>query len=160
MRRSRSLLVLGAAIVATTTVGAPAANADNGPAFRDCSAFVTGFDPDFVQLLGATVTPQGTLTVPPSRNQVQVEASESSDPGDNLGGVTLKVTVSSPHVRSLTRSGADVGKVVLTVPLAGSGTGKTYTIDWAATFDNGNHACPSPTTPDNTSPSPFVIKVQ
>jgi hypothetical protein len=160
MRRNRSLLMLGAAIAVTATVGAPAANADNAPAFRDCSAFVAGFDPDFVQLLGATVTRQGTLTVAPSQNQLQVEASESSDPGDDLGHVTLTVTVAGQHVPAQTTSGADVGKVVLTVPLTGSGTGKSYRIDWAATFDNGNHACPSPTTPDNTAPNPFLVKVQ
>src|SRR4051794_29900723 len=99
MRRSRILLGLAALIAATATVGAPSANADNSPGFRDCSAFVAGFDPDFVQLLGATVTPQGTLTARPSQNQVQVEASESSDPADDLGQVTLTVTVTGPHAR-------------------------------------------------------------
>src|SRR5438445_4115689 len=126
MRRNRSLLVLGAAVAATATVGAPAANADNAPAFRDCSAFAPGVDPDFVQLLGATVTPQGTLTVAPSQNQLQVEASESSDPGDDLGHVTLTVTVTGPHGPPLTASGGNVGKVVLAVPLTGSGVGTAY----------------------------------
>jgi hypothetical protein len=160
MRRTGILLGLAAVVAATATVGSAPANADNRPTFRDCSAFVAGLDPDFVQLLGATVTPQGTLTVSPSQNRVQVEASESSDPGDNLGHVTLTVTVTGPHSAPVITSGAAVDKVVLAVPLAGSGTGKTYTIDWTATFDNGNHACPSPTTPANTSANPFVVAVR
>jgi len=160
VRRIEILLGLGALVAATATVRALPASADNSPAFRDCSAFVAGVDPDFVQLLDASVTPRGTLTVSPSQNQVRVEASESSDPGDNLGHVTLRVTVTGAHTPPLTTSGAGVGKVVLRVPLNGSGTGKSYTIDWTATFDNGNHACPSPTTPANTTPHPFLVTVK
>jgi hypothetical protein len=37
--------------------------------------------------------------------------------------------------------------------------GRTYTINWSATFDNGMHQCPSSVTPDNTGPNPFVVKV-
>ena len=125
----------------------------------DCSLFVEGFDPDFVQLSGVTVTPQGGLTVPPSQHSVTIEASESSDPGDSSGHVTLAVTVSAPQAPVQRLSGAAVGKVILTVPLTGSNPGRSYTIGWAATFDNGNHLCPSPQTPDNTAPSPCVVSV-
>jgi hypothetical protein len=97
--------------------------------------------------------------VSPSQNQVQLEASESSDPFDNLGHVTLTATVTSPTVAAHTVSGAGTGKVFVSIPLEGSGTGKSYTISWAATFDNGEHKCPSAVTPENTTPKPFVVTV-
>jgi hypothetical protein len=56
-------------------------------------------------------------------------------------------------------SGAGTGKVFVSVPLEGSGTGKSYTIAWAATFDNGEHKCPSGLTPENEKPKPFVVTV-
>ncbi len=148
-----ALLVGGsAALLSGTAVAA------NRPDYRDCS-FSGGLDPDFVQLTGATAGNQGTLTVSPSHSTLQVTASESSDPGDSLGSDTLSVTVSSPGTSPQTVMGAGVGKVTLTAPLSGAAPGKTYMISWAATFDNGNHMCPSSSTPQNTSPQPFVVKV-
>jgi hypothetical protein len=146
-------------VTAAAVLFVPAADAANGPTFRDCSLFVEGFDPDFVQLFGVSVGPAGALTVSPSQNSVQLEASESSDPGDSAGHVTLNATVTAPKRPAETVSGMGTGKVLLSVPLLGSGTGRTYTINWFATFDNGNHQCPSPLTPDNTGPDPFVVKV-
>ena len=133
--------------------------AANSPTFRDCSLLVEGVDPDFVQLSGVTVTPQGTLTVAPSQNALPLVASESSDPGDQSQHLTITVTVHSGKQFVRTVSGAGVGRVQLSIPLVGSGTGRTYTIDWAAAFDNGQHACPGPETPDNTAPDPFVVTV-
>jgi hypothetical protein len=117
-------------------------------------------DPDFVQLFGVTVGPTGNLSVRRGQHQVQLEASESSDPGDSLGHVTLNATVTTPHVPTQMVSGAETGKVVLAVPLLKSRQiGRTYTISWVATFDNGNHVCPSAQTPENTEPHPFVVTV-
>jgi len=152
---SSALLALGAAAVPSS---APVVAA-NSPTFRDCSLLVEGIDPDFVQLSGVTVTPQGTLTVPPSVNSVQIEASESSDPGDSSGHVTLTVTVTAAHLPTRVVHGAAVDHVFLAVPLGGSGTGRVYTINWSATFDNGQHPCPGAITPDNTTPHPFVVSV-
>ena len=160
MWRTRMLVGLGALVVGTAWLAVPAAAAANSATFRDGSAFVSGVDPDFVQLSGVTVGPQGTLTVRPSQNQVQLEASESSDPGDSAGHVTLNATVTAPHVPVRTVSGAGTGMVVLSVPLVGSGVGRSYTISWSATFDNGTHACPSSVTPENTGPNPFVVTVK
>jgi hypothetical protein len=131
---------------------APAANS---PAFRDC-AFAGGVDPDFVQLLGATAGSNGALTVD-SAKPAQVKASESSDPGDGSGHDTLKISVSGPGISNRTASGQGVGKVVVNVPLDGAQEGQSYTISWSATFDNGNHSCPSSQTPQNSSPRPFVV---
>jgi hypothetical protein len=153
------LLIVGALIAVSASVAVPAAGAANGPTFRDCSLFVSGLDPDFVQLSGVTVSPEGALSVTPSQNSVAIEASESSDPEDNKGHVTLNVTVTAPNVEARTASGAGTGLVFLLVPLVGSGVGRTYTISWAATFDNGNHLCPSSVTPENTTPKPFVVTV-
>jgi hypothetical protein len=158
MLRNRMLLGLGALAAGTGALAVGPAVAENSPSFRDCS-FAGGLDPDFLQLSGATVSPQGTLTVSPSQGQVQLEASESSDPGDSSGHDTLSVTVAAPNVPDRTVSGAGVGKVVLAVPLNGAAAGSSYTISWSATFDDGNHLCPSGSTPQNTTPKPFVLTV-
>jgi len=57
-----------------------------------------------------------------------------------------------------TVSGAGTGKVRVSVPLAPGA--KSYTISWAATFDNGNHQCPSVFTPENETPKPFVVTAE
>src|SRR5207248_7092224 len=149
-----AVLAVGAALLVPST-----AQAANSPTFRDCSAFASGFDPDFVQLSGVTVGPDGSLTVSPSQNQVQLIASESSDPGDSAGHVTLSATVAAAGVPAQEVSGAGTGKVVLQVPLLRSGVGRSYTISWAASFDNGMHQCPSAVTPENTTSQPFVVTV-
>ena len=51
------------------------------------------------------------------------------------------------------------GMVELQAPLRRRIVGRQYTISWAATFDNGGHACPSELTPENTTPKPFVVTV-
>lgn len=160
MRRVGALLGVGALTLGVMSIAAPAAVAQNSPTFRDCSLFVQGVDPDFVQLFGVTLSPQGGLTVSPSQAKVQLEGSESSDPGDASNHVTLKAIVTAPHVETQTVSGAGTGKVVLSVPLSSPRTGRTYTISWSATFDNGNHPCPSPLTPENSKPTPFVVSVR
>ena len=158
MRRVQVLIGLTSVLAATAALTMPGAEASNSPTFRDCSFLVEGFDPDFVQLSGVTAT-GNTLTVSKSQAEgVQVEASESSDPGDDMGHVTLTVTVTAAHGRPQTVSGAAVDKVFLAVPLQAV-RGRTYTINWAATFDNGGHVCPSSMTPDNTQPNPFVVTV-
>ncbi len=160
MWKIRMLVATGALVLCAASLPVSAASAANSPTFRDCSLFAPGIDPDFVQLSGVTVSPSGSLSVPPSQNHVALEASESSDPGDSSGHVTLAVTVTSPHTPTQTVSGAGTGLVFLFAPLVGSGTGKTYTISWAATFDNGQHLCPSSVTPENTTPNPFVVSVK
>jgi hypothetical protein len=158
--RVRPLLGLCALAVAMCWQAAASADAANSPTFRDCS-LAAGIDPDFVQLTGVSVGPGGSLIVSRGQPQVSIEASESSDPGDNLGHVTLDVKVSSPKQPTIDRSGAGTGKVVLSIPLERSTkVGRSYTISWADTTDNGNHACPSTSTPENTTPMPFVVTVQ
>jgi hypothetical protein len=153
------LVGVGAVAVAAASIAASPASAANGPTFRDCSLFVPGFDPDFVELFGVRTDPQANLSVPPSQHQVALEASESSDPGDSAGHVTLDATVTPSHGPARTVSGAAIGRVVLSLPLHGSGVGGSYIISWSATFDNGNHPCPSPLTPENPTPNPFVVHV-
>src|SRR5207253_3079373 len=75
--------------------------------------FVAGFDPDYVQISGVTVTPQGTLTVLPRQTSVQVTASESSDPADNLCHVTLSVAVAGSRGPARLRSRAGTASVLL-----------------------------------------------
>lgn len=158
MRATRTLACLGGLALGVMAVPATPAHAANSPTFRDCS-LAGGLDPDVVQISMVTVTPQGTLVVPASQKSVSVDASESSDPGDNLGNVTLTVTVSRGQTLLETLNGAATGAVTLSVPLPRSGGGKTFTIGWAAVFDSGNHPCPSSSTPQNTAPDPFVVTV-
>ena len=111
MRRIGAFVVLTVLAIALGPA-IDSAGAANSPTFRDCSLFVSGFDPDFVQISGVTVSPEGTLTVPRSQKEVPIEASESSDPGDNLGHVTLAVSVTASHVPTQGVSGEATGKVV------------------------------------------------
>jgi hypothetical protein len=153
------MLVGVAAAVGVSVSGVAPAGAANSPTFRDCS-LVAGVDPDFVQLSGVHVGSAGSLTVPRGQKQVAVVASESSDPGDSEGHVTLTVTLTSKHLATQMVSGAAQGKVSLSVPLPRSRkVGRSYTISWAATFDNGNHKCPSENTPENATPKPFMVTV-
>jgi hypothetical protein len=159
MRRIRTLLSLAvvAALAVAASIAVTGASAANSATFRDCS-FTGGLDPDFVQLSGATAGPQGTLTAK-SQQKVKLKASESSDPGDSSGHVTLTAKITAPGVDARTVSGKGTGKVLLTLPLVGSKMGRSNTISWTATFDNGGHHCPSSQTPQNASPKPFVVKV-
>jgi hypothetical protein len=160
MRRTRIPVGVAVLAAALASPAIPAADAANSPTFRDCSLLVAGVDPDFVEISGVTVGSGGALTVKRGTNHVNVLASESSDPGDMENSVTLTVTVTSPGIAARTVSGAAVGKVMLAAPLRRSHRrGRTYTVEWAATFDNGGHLCPSANTPENTAPNPFVVTV-
>jgi hypothetical protein len=140
---------------------APTARAANNAIFRDCSLLLAPIDADFLHLSGVNVKPNGTLTVRPSQSSVELTASESFDPMDNAGHVTLSATITSPGIAAQTVSGSGTDFVVLELPLNGSGVGRVYTISWAATFDNGQHMCPSAITLENTptNPNPFVVTV-
>ncbi len=156
MRVYRALIGLG--VIAAALLPTQAASAANSPTFRDCS-LIGGIDPDFVQLSGATVNSDGTLTVPQSQTQVTILASESSDSGDSGGHDTLTVTVSAPGLAPHTVSGMATGSISLTVPLAGAAAGSAYTITWHAVFDSGSHPCPGSSTPQSSTSNPFVLNV-
>jgi hypothetical protein len=151
-------LVVFAAVVATVWINAATTDAANSPTFRDCS-LAGGLDPDFVVLTGATADSQGNLTVTQAQTQVTLMASESAEPGDQSGHDTFTVTVSAPGVAPRTLSGTGVGHATLSVPLSGARVGSAYTITWAATFDNGQHPCPSGLTPQNGTSNPFVLNL-
>jgi hypothetical protein len=154
----RKVTITLVAVLAATLLGVTAgpAKAANDPILRDC-ALPLGLDPDFVEITGVTVSESGALTVPLSNPSVVLVASESADPGDSSGHDTFTLTVSAPGVPTHSESGTGVGKVTLKVSLALPRAGRTYTIGWAATFDNGMHACPSPFTPANTTAHPFSV---
>ena len=159
MWRIRMLVGLGALAAGTASLGVSTASAANSPTFRDCS-LAGGLDADFVQLSGVTVGPQGIPTVPAGQRAVKVLASESNDPGDKLAHDTFKVTVTAPGGESQSVSGEGTGEVLLSAPLRASGkVGRTYTIEWAAVFDNGMNACPGEFHPFNMTPNPFIVRV-
>jgi hypothetical protein len=162
MRALKVFVAAGVAVAATVVgVSAGPAKAANDPILRDC-ALPLGLDPDFVEITSVAVGPSGSLTVPLSNPRVVLIASESSDPGDSSGADTFHLVVSSPGLATQTLSGTGIGKVTLDVGLARARIGRSYTIRWAATFDGGNHACPSPLTPANTTAggNPFVVTVR
>lgn len=158
-RSGRAGLLVGA-LLATSLALLPAtpAHAGNSPTFRDCSLLI-GIDPDFVQLYGAQLQ-NGVLTVPVSAPTVEVQASESSDPGDMSGHVTLHITVAAGGTTVGTFSGARVGSVLLNVALSQPRPGKTYSINWTATFDNGLHPCPGLIDFGNSKANPFVVTIR
>lgn len=141
----------------------PDAMAENGPIIRDCSFAATpggSVDADFVLVSGQTLkVKNGVLTALTSQNLVNLTASESMDTGDSAGKVTLQASVSSPGQPTLSFTGSGTGFTILGIPLNGSSVGRVYTISWAATFDGGQHMCPSQITPSNTAPNPFMITV-
>lgn len=161
---SGRLMAATAMALAGAALGAPVASADtNGPTTRDCSLLVPalgtafpGIDPDSVELSGVTVNPDGTLSA--GLDPVSLKASESSDPGDGGNTVSFTATVSAPGVPDQTFSGTGTGSVTFSFPLNTAASGSDYTISWAATFDNGFHACPGTLTPANQTPAPFVVK--
>jgi PASTA domain len=157
MSRTRMLVGSVAVTAVAVLVAVAGAGAANTKTTRDCS-FPGGIDPDFVQLSGATVGPNGGLHAQ-SQQKVTLKASESSNPGDSSQHVTLSATVSAPGAVTRTVSGAGTGKVIKKLPLVGSSAGRSNTVSWSATFDNGQHHCPSSSTPQNSSPHPFVIRV-
>jgi len=136
---------------------APGVGASNSPTFRDC-AMAAGIDPDFVRLSKVNVS-GSSLTVPMSQGHVSIEASESSLPGDMQNHATLHVSVKAKNAPATKLSGNGTGHVTLSVPLKHRKAGRSYTISWNATFDNGNHVCPSSATPQNQTAMPFVVKV-
>jgi hypothetical protein len=156
----RNFVRAGLIAFAAAWIPVQAAGAANSPAFRDCS-FFAGLDPDFIQLSGATVGSPSALFVTSSQTSVTLKASESSDPGDSSGHDTFSVTVTGPGIAPQTVSGQGTGEVTLSVPLSGVAAGGQYTLNWAATFDNGFHMCPSGQTPQNstTGANPFVLNV-
>jgi hypothetical protein len=161
-KRVRGGIVLVAVALTAALLALPSspARAANSPTFRDCSVLI-GLDPDFVQLYGVALN-NGALTVRPNQATVQIEASESSDPGDSAGHVTLDVTARAAGVTPASVSGHGTGLVTLTLHLPAPQPGRTYTINWSATFDNGVHACPAVYTLANTpsQPNPFVVTVR
>jgi hypothetical protein len=160
--RARIKRVLAASVAgsALTLVAlAASATAANSPTYRDCS-LSGGLDPDFVQLRGAKPNGTGLLVAPRRRKHVTLEASESPNQLDQLNHVSLVVAVYKEGRLRLTLTGTAMGKVALSVPLPGPRAGRRYRIGWTARFDNGFHGCPSSSTPQNTSPRPFVVKVK
>ena len=136
-----------------------AGHAGNNAVFRDCSLLTAPIDADFLHLSGVVVHPDGSLTVAPSQDSLELTASESFDPFDNAGHVTLTATISSPGIPDQTVSGSGTDFVILQLPLNHAVSGRVYTISWNATFDNGQHMCPSAITLANTpmDPHPFVV---
>ncbi|TMM10564.1 MAG: PASTA domain-containing protein [Actinobacteria bacterium] len=157
MRRLHLLVGSLALLVVIAGLAVTGSNAANSPTYRDCS-LVGGFDPDYIQLTGASVGPGGALRAQ-SQKTVKLAAWESTGFMDRTHHVTFHVTVSAPGSPSRKVSGDGTGHVSLKLPLVGSPTGRTNTVDWAAVFDNANHPCPGSDTPQNVTSNPFVIKV-
>lgn len=154
-----ALLALGAALPAWSVAGASRA-ATGSPTLdrQDCP--VMGLDPDSVTFSG----PASTLW-PPNHKLFDYAVTASETPGESGNSVSLMVAVTmidtangagNPATPDWTLAGKPESPMTtangtdhVTVPLqlraerAGTGIGRTYRIDWMATFDNGLHKCSS-----------------
>jgi hypothetical protein len=158
---SRYLAILACALGAILAL-APQASAENSPIIRDCSLGMPppAVDPDFVLLSGGTLKANnGALTVLPSQKSLDLVASESVDQGDSAATVALFATVKGIGVPTQSFFATAPGFVIISIPLNNETVGQVYTISWNATFDNGQHTCPSAVTLENTTPIPYVVKV-
>ncbi len=153
----RSLLYAASVATGVFMAAIGTAQAANSPTMRDCS-FSGGVDADFVQISGVSVN-GSDLTVSSTKRHVSLEASESSFPGDDMNHVTLHAKVKSRGIKAKKVSGGGAGVVKLKIPLKHRTAGRAYKVSWTATFDNGNHMCPSSATPANTTPMPFTVTV-
>jgi hypothetical protein len=157
---SRLASFMSACALATLSLTANA-QADNSPVVRDCSFGSTPAaspDADFVLLSSPTLKLRnGVLSILTSENTMTLTASESVDTNDNQGKVQLFATVSAPGTPTQSFFASGTGFANVGIPVSSSSVGQVFTIAWHATFDGGQHACPSATTPANTSPIPFVV---
>ena len=158
-----------AGCIATAVVALPGMAAPTTPTTtQTCPIAVVGQDPDPVALSGAT------SLWPPNHQLVgyKLTASETAgESGDGLPhGVSISysvsvtengTTVAATPAQASPPSGNKSGDFSVTVPFqlraerAGKSTGRTYTINWSASFDGGVHTCSS----TDGSRHPFVVTV-
>ena len=169
MSRISSFMIASALATLSLT---PKCWADNSPILRDCSVGhpqpFLAIDPDTVQLSGATLKVRnGVLSVLASQTELDLTASESGDPNDNLGSDQLFATVSTPGQPTRGFFATGTGFAIIKIPLSTDDVGQVFTISWHASFDNGFRPCPNAvataaapfTTPSNLTPIPFVVTV-
>jgi hypothetical protein len=125
---SASLILAGGVSVVP---GAASASVAANPT-QTCP-IIAGIDPDFVVFSGPATIPGDGLV-----HTVSVSASES-EAARNLMSLTT-VTTSGTTIKVI--SGVALHNTSVHIPLAGT-PGRTYTINWIATFDFGPHVCTS-----------------
>jgi plastocyanin len=159
-------LAAGAALVAAPAGSLAAASGSQAAQHQQtCPIPVVNADPDPVTLSGPQVLwpPDGQFVT-----YTLTAAETAGEKGDGLPhGVTISYSITTADRGAGSAAGASpaTGSAQgdFSVPVrfrlqrdrAGSGTGRTYTINWSATFDGGAHTCSS-TTNGNT---PFVVVV-
>jgi hypothetical protein len=119
------------------TAGAATAPASNPT--QTCP-IIGSVDPDFVTLIGPATIPADGMV-----HSVTLLASEAEvDPNlVSLTAITTTGTKSSPLTSPIIlATSAGLHQTTVSVPLAGV-AGRTYTINWVATFDFGPHVCAS-----------------
>ena len=142
---------------------------------------VAGQDPDTVTFFGPTET-----MWPPNHKLNDFAVTASETPGEQNNTVKLTVSITeidtqngagNPHTPDWTLNGQSTVPMAtatgnmtdtVTIPLqlraerAGTGVGRTYRIDWMATFDNGIHPCSSSDSGSSTNGTmhhAFVVTV-
>ena len=172
--RRRGIAVFGAvSLLGGLALNGAAPGQAAGPhqlAQRVCGIAPTGFDPDTVTFYG----PSSTLW-PPNHQMVGGYSITAAEEESAQNMVTLTETItevdSSPtvgaagpnHEPDFTGSGQTAGashdvtisSLSFRAERSGTGGGRTYRIDWTATFDNGPHMCSS----DDGTHQPFFVTV-
>jgi plastocyanin len=153
--------------VCATLVTAPLASGASGAGLQQqaCPLPVVGADPDTVTLAGPS-----TLWPPDKRfvSYTLTAAETAGEKGDGLPhGVTISYSIATQDKGVGATAGASPAsgntQGDFSVPIrfrlqadrAGAGHGRTYTINWSASFDGGPHTCSS----SDTGRSPFVVVV-
>jgi hypothetical protein len=170
MRMGPKLRAALATLAGLSLIWLAPANAGSDQQVQTCPAPVLGADPDSVTLTGpATLWPPNHRLV----NYLLTASETAQEAGDGAPhGVTISYTVTTSDAGggdggpahtpdALPATGMASGDFSVSVPFqlraerSGIGSGRTYAIDWMASFDGGVHMCSS----QDGSHHPFVVTV-
>lgn len=164
--RHAAIAVVAAAACVSAQPGTAAPAAPSST--QTCPIMLIGQDPD-------TVSMSGPATLwPPNHRFASYSLTSSETPGEQGDGLPHGVTISysvtvteggntTPATSSQASppAGSASGDFSVTIPFqlradrAGKSSGRTYTINWSASFDGGPHTCSS----TDSSHHPFVVTV-
>jgi hypothetical protein len=159
-----------AAVTAGLISGASASAGTSAPTTQQKTCPILGMDADSVTLAGPSVLWPANHRLVPYTLTAAETPQEAGDPLPH--GVTISYTITTTDAAHGTGGPAHGPDAVpasgnasgdFSVPVrcqlraerAGAGAGRTYRIDWSATFDGGPHRCSS----TDDGQQPFIVTV-